>query len=505
MEEAKPKAGKTNSRSSDDGEAGLEEEDVDEAKSRRESTGKANPEGGNVKDEQDKGHYTEDPKPKTGNAKEAQETQGLQCRIGDVEEKHKPQNIGVQQPRDADVEKAKKAEGIDNLQKITHNNPVVQDSKNRTGDVMEPQTKSGTIKETKLKNDDTGEASNRDRYIDQKNIEESKSGNEEERHGDYILKSLKKANLYDDSNLNITMAYLLMNKSEEAIKWMKKANKDKEYMHSSQTRLILYILCNNYLEDNLNDDSVSKPFFHNLRGEVLESKKMHGDVENTLGNVLLQRGGVKEAIEVLEKSLDDSSIKDSSKITLLYEAYKKDGNETKLQEMCDKYPEIKKIENLENQLKDSEEKNAKSEEKIRELKDKAKKNAKEKYQSKKDLAELQMEREEDLRKFLRITKESQQYEKSLADLQMKRDEDLRKVVRNTKESQQSEKDLIELQLRSEKKVEEQAAEIKKLQEAKQKVNQDHYEAIKGYMRSISRQYSESVEQGEEEGEPVTEI
>ncbi|CAH1793362.1 unnamed protein product, partial [Owenia fusiformis] len=91
-------------------------------------------------------------------------------------------------------------------------------------------------------------------------------GKHEKKGVEEVLKG--KPCLYDPSDLNKAMAYLLMNDINKAKEWMKKANK-RLYdgtVEASPTQGILYILCNRHIDDK----DMCEEFFKKMTSKVHE-------------------------------------------------------------------------------------------------------------------------------------------------------------------------------------------------------------------------------------------
>ncbi|CAH1793313.1 unnamed protein product [Owenia fusiformis] len=262
-------------------------------------------------------------------------------------------------------------------------NPRTADKKAKQGHVART-----IIRKENPRAGNMGDAERKARDIDTLQYRAVPGHEEDNKPGEYILRSLKSATLYDPSHLNKAMAYILMNDKRKAEEEMNKANECKTY-DTSPTQQIMYILCNTFIDN----DSISKPFFDKWKDKALVNEEMDIDVKNALGNTLRQKGNVMEETEVLETSVDDS-LKDRRKITsvtLLNYAYEQANNETKLQELHDKYPEIKEIQNMRNELKTLEDENAKHKAKVEKI-------TEQNRQYEKEIKELRRKRACDSRK-----------------------------------------------------------------------------------------------------------
>ncbi|CAH1794417.1 unnamed protein product, partial [Owenia fusiformis] len=166
---------------------------------------------------------------------------------------------------------------------------------------------------------------------------------EKERPKGNALESLVEISLYNPSNLNHAIAYILMQKLDQAKKWVKAAND--EYKYTNTTELIMQILCNVYIKDT----DISKQFLDSLKTGVLQDKDI--DALNTYGNACLQQGEIEDATEALEESVHEA--KDARKITsltLLATAYSERDDPTKYETFLKEHPEIKEIEDLRSAL-----------------------------------------------------------------------------------------------------------------------------------------------------------
>ncbi|CAH1802694.1 unnamed protein product [Owenia fusiformis] len=163
---------------------------------------------------------------------------------------------------------------------------------------------------------------------------------EEEKSRDTVEK-IGQTSLYDPSDLNNAIAYMLMQNPEKAKEHLIKANETCE--SSEPTRLIMHILCNMYIED----DNIIKSFLDNLKPKVIESK--NPDTMNTYGVARQQKGDIGEAIEVLETSVEESP-QDINSLTLLLSAYEEGGETTKKEYILNKHPALAEIHKLRNDL-----------------------------------------------------------------------------------------------------------------------------------------------------------
>ncbi|CAH1795171.1 unnamed protein product, partial [Owenia fusiformis] len=167
---------------------------------------------------------------------------------------------------------------------------------------------------------------------------------EVENSQEIVEQRIGQTSLYDPSDLNNAIAYILMKNQEKAKEHLKKANET--YITSEPMQLILHILCNIYIKD----EGISKPFLDNLKNRVLDSKNI--DAMNTFGYALQKTGDNKEAIKVLEKSVDESP-NDVTTLTLLLLAYKKEGMTAEYENLLRTHPALEEIDRLRNNLEET--------------------------------------------------------------------------------------------------------------------------------------------------------
>ncbi|CAH1778618.1 unnamed protein product [Owenia fusiformis] len=304
-----------------------------------------------------------------------------------------------------------------------------------------------------------------------------KVGNEEQElrktgQIEHIIESLETASLYDDSDLNKALAFLLMNDNDNAKKYLEKANeKYKNIGNISPTQYILYILCNTYIKDT----KISDKFFDSLGGKGEggkgegKSKSMDTAGMNARGNALIQKERYEEAEKVLEESVDKSS-KDE-KITaliLLKTAYEEGGNVKNLKALRDEHPEIEEIQHLREKLK-------KSEELENNVIVQAEKRERENLELRNEISQLRIRAE-------KSESENQNFQDEI--------NRLRNMVREQAVDIDKQKAIEDNRLRL-------YGDIEKLEKTAAQTDPTKYNAIKEYMKQISRQYSESVEETKE--------